>query len=82
MTSLNPPRDFYDPELLAAMEQAFDATWAVIQANEPALDRDRANELSIDISRKIVAFASEGVTDAVELRRLALEALPLLLPPQ
>jgi hypothetical protein len=79
---MDPPRDFYDPQLLAAMTQAFDATWAVIHAQKPGLDKNRARELSIDISRKIVAFASEGVTDAAELRRLAVESLPLQLSPQ
>jgi len=51
------------------MEQAFDATWAVIQADDPSLDKDRAQELNTDISRKIVAFAAQGVKDPAELRR-------------
>jgi len=38
------------------MEQAFDATWAVIQADDPSLDKDRAQELNTDITRKIVAL--------------------------
>jgi hypothetical protein len=78
VTALNSLRDPFNPELLAAMKQAFDATWAVIQAQRPSLDKERANALSLDMSRKIVALAAEGVTDSLDLRRRMLESLPLL----
>jgi hypothetical protein len=41
---------------LATCRKAFDATWAVIQADDPSLDKDRAQELNTDITRKIVAL--------------------------
>jgi hypothetical protein len=71
VTALNSLRDPFNPELLAAMEQAFDATWAVIQAQRPSLD-------DLDTSRKIVAPAAEAVTDALELRRRMLASIPRL----
>ena len=48
-----------------------------MRAHEPLLDADRAKELSIEISRKLVELAADGVTDPAQLRRLTLETLPL-----
>ena len=45
--------------------------------HEPLVDADRAKELSIEISRKLVELAADGVTDPAQLRRLTLESLPL-----
>jgi len=64
-------------KLLTALAQAFESTCLVMQAHEPPLDVDRATELSVEISRKLVELAADGVTDPVQLRRLALESLPL-----
>jgi hypothetical protein len=47
-----------------------------MRAHEPLLDAARANELGIEISRKLVALAADGVTDPAQLRRLTLESLP------
>jgi hypothetical protein len=38
MGSKNPPRVFYDPALRSKIEQAFDATWTVLQARDPLRD--------------------------------------------
>ena len=35
------------------------------------------SELSIEISRKLVELAADGVTDPAQLRRLTLESSPL-----
>jgi hypothetical protein len=48
-----------------------------MQSHEPLLDADRAMELSIEISWKLVELAADGVSDPAQLRRLALESLPL-----
>ena len=45
MGSRNPPPNLYDPALLAAVEQAFDATWTELQARDPFRDFDKDNEL-------------------------------------
>jgi hypothetical protein len=68
-----------DPKVLAALTRAFDATWPVIRAHE--CDEARIAELSIELSRKLVELAANGVTDAQELRRLALGTFPLKVPP-
>jgi hypothetical protein len=65
----------YDPALLAAVEQAFDATWTVLEAREPFRDFDKDNELKTELSHKLNALAADGVTDAIELREWALEGL-------
>ena len=48
-----------------------------MRAHEPLLDEGRTKELCIEISRKLVELAADGVTDPTQLRRLALESLPL-----
>ena len=76
MGSLNPPNDLYDTDTLAALGQAFDATWVVLQARDPFRDFERIYELRTALSQKLVALAADGVTDPIELREWALEDLP------
>ena len=75
MGSRNPPPNSYDPALLAAVEQAFDAAWTVLQARDPFRDFDKDNELKTELSHELSALAADGVTDAIELREWALEGL-------
>jgi hypothetical protein len=77
MGSRYPPPNLYNPVLLAAIEQAFDASWTVIQAHDPFRDFDRDNELKTALSQRLAALAADGVTDPVELREFSLESLPL-----
>ena len=70
------PPSWSDPVVLAAIERAFHATWPVIRAHEAGAN-SRMAELRRALSHKLIEFASEGVTDLQELRRLALEAFPL-----
>jgi hypothetical protein len=74
---MSPQNPFDDPKLVTALAQAFESTWLVMQAHEPLLDADRVTELSIETSRKLVELAADGVTDPAQLRRLALQSLPL-----
>jgi len=68
---------FDDPKLLIELAQAFESIWLVMRAHEPLHDTDRAKALSLEISRKLVELAADGVTDRTQLRRLALQSLPL-----
>jgi hypothetical protein len=70
---MSPQNPFDNPKLA----QAFESIWLVMRAHEPLLDAERAKELSIEVSRKLVELAVNGVTDPVQLRRLTLENLPL-----
>ena len=81
MDSFDSIPSWSDPVLLAALEQAFDATWPVIRAREGGNDEARMAELSMALSRRLAEFAANGVTDPHELRRLALESFPLTPPP-
>jgi len=76
---MSPQNPFDNPKLLIKLAQAFESVWLVMCAHEPLLDADRAKELSIEVSRKLVELAANGVTDPVQLRRLTLESLPLSL---
>jgi hypothetical protein len=77
MAQRDPLSDLYDPEMLAVMEQAFNATWAVLEAHDISHDEAKNDELRMALSRIIVAFVAEGVTDPDWLRKLALVSLPL-----
>ena len=80
MGSTHHTPDWSDPKLLAALTRAFDDTWPVIRAHECDEDKPRMAELSMELSRKLVELAANGVTEAQELRRLALETFPLKVP--
>ena len=75
--SSTPPFGFFDPEMLATLEQTFNDTWPVLEAHEPFLDSEKEAELKLGLSRTLVALVAEGVTDADRLRKFALERLPL-----
>ena len=75
MGSLDTPPSWADPMVLASIERAFDATWPVIRAREAGANKARMAELSMALSHKLIELASECITDPMELRRLALEAL-------
>jgi hypothetical protein len=77
MGSRNPRIDLYDPKMLEALGQAFDATWVVLQTRDPFRDFERDLDLKSTLSLKLTALAADGVTDPVELREWALESLPL-----
>jgi hypothetical protein len=66
-----------DGEKIAAIEEAFSATWAVIQAHEPDRDLKYDCERMAALSQKLGELVLEGVTDPAQLRSLALEAWPL-----
>ena len=74
---MSPQNPFDDPKLVTELAQTFEFIWLVMRAHEPLVDADRAKELSIEISRKLVELAADGVTDPAQLRRLTLESLPL-----
>ena len=68
MGSKNPPPTFCDPKLRSTIEQAFNATWTVLQARDPLRDFDQDYELKIALNRKLMGLAADGVTDPIELR--------------
>jgi hypothetical protein len=80
MSSSKPPFGFFDPDMLATLEQVFNATWPVLEAHEPFLDSKKEAELKRGLSQALVALVAEGVTDADRLRQFALERLPLTPP--
>ena len=70
----------YDLAILAAIHEAFEATWSVLQAHEQSpSSKERNAELGIALSRILVALAAEGIIDPAELRSRALLELPLAL---
>ena len=76
MTSPNLRLNIYDPNTLAAMDQAFAAIWHMLRAD----DRFRNPtdiELRIAIGKKLLNLVAEGVTDPLRLRNLTVESLLL-----
>ena len=76
MGSKKPPPTYCDPKLRSTIEQAFNATWTVLQARDPFRDFDKDNELKSALGQRLATLAVDGVTDPIELREWALEGLP------
>jgi hypothetical protein len=72
----NPPSTFSDPELISAIQQAFDAAWPVILAHQTVPDKARLAQLSTELSHKLIELAANGLTDPRELSDLALDSFP------
>ena len=66
-----------DPKTLAAIDLAFDGAWNVLQTRDLLARFTNDSELQAELSQRLVVLASDGVTDAEELRRLALASFPL-----
>ncbi len=75
MGDRNPRLGLYDPATLEALGQAYNAAWLVLRARDPFRDFERDSDLKAALSRKLLALAANGVTDAVELREGAVEGL-------
>ena len=56
-----------DDERVAAIDKAFDVTWAVIQANEPDRDLKHDCERMAALSEKLAELTTDGITDPAEL---------------
>lgn len=76
MGSRNPPGS-YDEAILLALDQAFIDIWAVLKAHDPFHDWKKDSELRTALAEKLMALVAVGVTNPNELRRLALDSLPL-----
>jgi len=66
-----------DPKTLAAIDFAFDGAWNVLQTRDLLARFTNDSELQAELSQRLVVLASDGVTDAEELRRQALASFPL-----
>ena len=71
----NPRQDVYDPKTLDVMDQAFDAIWQVLKADDPFRDYARDGELRIAVGQKLLNLVADGVTDPTRLRQLTVESL-------
>jgi hypothetical protein len=66
-----------DPKTLMAIDLAFDAAWNVLETRDLLVRFSNDSELKAELSQRLVVLASDGVTDAEELRRQALASFPL-----
>jgi hypothetical protein len=68
-----PAADYCDPKITGAVEEAFEAVWAAIQANDQAGGETEPDcERRVELSRKLAEFVVEGITDPAELKTRAL----------
>jgi len=64
-----PAADYCDPKITGAVEEAFEAVWAVIKANDQAGGETEPDcERRVELSRKLAEFVVDGITDPAELR--------------
>ena len=74
----NPAPDYCDPKITGAVEEAFEAVWAVIKANDQAgIEIETDCERRAELSRKLAELVVEGITDVAELRGRALASFGL-----
>ena len=67
--------DYCDPAITAAVEEAFEAVWSLIQASEPGDDNNDCGR-RVELSQKLAALVVDGVTDPTELRNRVLASWP------
>jgi hypothetical protein len=67
--------DYCDPAITAAVDEAFEAVWPVIQSSEPGSDIKSDCERRVELSQRLAALVLDGVTDAAELRNRVLASL-------
>ena len=73
------PPDYCDPKITGAVEEAFNAVWAVIKTNKQAGNEDEPDcELRVKVSQTLAELVVEGTTDPAELKRRALASLGLV----
>jgi ABC-type branched-subunit amino acid transport system substrate-binding protein len=73
-----PAPDYCDPKITGAVEEAFEAVWAVIKANDQAGGETEPDcERRVELSRKLAEFVVEGVTDPTELTARTLASFGL-----
>jgi hypothetical protein len=77
MGSPNPFPGSYNSQMLAELQAAFDAAWAELRTLNPSRDATMGEELRILLSKRSIALADEGITDAVTLRKLAMQSVRL-----
>jgi hypothetical protein len=73
-----PTPNYCDPKITGAVEEAFEAVWAVIKANDQAGGETEPDcERRVELSRKLAEFVVEGITNPAELRARALASFGL-----
>jgi hypothetical protein len=64
--------DYSDPEILAAIELAFDDAWTVLAKRKLLSGPINHSELRADLNQRLAILVSGGVTDTDELARQVL----------
>jgi hypothetical protein len=65
-----------DPEILAAIELAFDDAWTVLATRDLLARFTNHSELQAEVNQRLAILASDGVTDTDELTRQVLASFP------
>jgi hypothetical protein len=75
------PRGAYDEVTLSTLNQVFKDVWLVLQAHDPIREWEKDDEAKTSVARSLMVLVDAGVIDPVELRKKALENLPLAIRP-
>ena len=67
----------YSERTLLALEQALRDVWRVLKAHDPDHDWDKDSKFQQGLASTLMDLADAGVTDAQELRNMALATLDL-----
>ena len=75
------PRGAYDEVTLSTLNQVFKDVWSVLQAHDPFREFEKNDEAKTSVARSLMVLVDAGVSDPDELRKRALESLPLGIRP-
>ena len=78
-----PAPNYCDPKITGAVEEAFEAVWAVIKANDQAgCETETDCERRVELSRRLAELVVAGITDPAHLKARALASFGLAEPKQ
>ena len=70
-----PGPDYCDPKITSAVDEAYEAVWAIIETSDTSNGAKTECERKVELSQTICALVVNGVTDPAELRDRAFASL-------
>jgi hypothetical protein len=71
------PKQAFDSDDLALLDEAFEASWAEITSHRPLYTPRSEEDLRTNLGRLLLHLAARGIDDVPTLKNLVLVALPL-----
>lgn len=73
------PPGAYDEVTLSTLNRVFKDVWTALQAHDPFHEWEKDDEAKTSVAQGLMVLIDAGVSDPEELRKKALESLPLVI---